>query len=73
MGNIVPRAGIEHTSLAFRAITPCRLPDITTMPTLNCLCSSLPHNSVQTTTWCVYIYIYIYHLSKIISGRVPTL
>ena len=38
MRNIVPRAGIETTSLAFRAsvltITPHRLPDITTIPTL---------------------------------------
>ena len=31
MGNTVPRAGHELTSLAFRCatITPCRLPDVT--------------------------------------------
>ena len=36
MGNIVPRAGIKATSLAFWAsvltITPCMFPDVTTMP-----------------------------------------
>ena len=34
MVNIVPRAGVEHTSLEFRACVPpfiakCRLPDLT--------------------------------------------
>ena len=36
MGNIVPRAGSESTSLALQAsvliITPCRLHDVTTIP-----------------------------------------
>ena len=54
IGNIVPRAGIERTSRAFQAssltITPPRLPDVTTMPTPTCLCSSLPQRAVQTTT-----------------------
>ena len=31
-------------------ITPCRLPDVTTIPTPACLCNSLPQRSVQTTT-----------------------
>ena len=43
MGNIVPTAGIEPTSLAFRAsvltITPHRIPDVTTIPTPTYLCS----------------------------------
>ena len=50
MGNIVPRAGIEPTSLAFQAsvltITLHRLPDVTTIPTRPCLCSSLPERAV---------------------------
>ena len=45
MGNTVPSAGIEATSLAFRAsvlsITPPRLPDVTMLPTPTCLCGSL--------------------------------
>ena len=52
MGNTVPRAGIKPTSLAFCAnvltITQHRLPDVTTIPTPNCLCSSLPQRSVQS-------------------------
>ena len=54
VGNIVPRVGIEPTSLAFQAnvliITPHRLPDVITIPMPTCLCSSLPQRSVQTTT-----------------------
>ena len=46
MGNIVPRAGIESTSLAFQTsvltITPPRLPDVITIPTNTCLNGSLP-------------------------------
>ena len=57
MGNIVPRVGIEPTSLAFRTsvlnITSPRLPDVTTLPMPTCLpvyLPSLPERSVQTTT-----------------------
>ena len=53
MGNIVPKAGIAPTSLAILGqrdrITPCRLPDVTTIPTPSCVCSSLPQRSVQIT------------------------
>ena len=53
MGNIIPRAGLEPTSLAFQAsvlpYSPCRLPDVNTMPIPTCLCSSFPQRSVQTT------------------------
>ena len=47
MGNTVPGAGLESTSLAFWAsvlpfITPCRLPDVTNIPMPSWLCSSLP-------------------------------
>ena len=45
MGNIVSRAEIEPTSLAFQAsvltIKPPRLHDVTTVPTPTCLCSFL--------------------------------
>ena len=55
MRNIVPRAGIEPTTLAFRArvltIIPPRLFDVTTIPTSTCLCGSLPERSLQTTTF----------------------
>ena len=54
IGNNVPRAGIEATSLAFRAsaptITPCRLPDVTLTPMPTCLCGTLPEKAVQTPT-----------------------
>ena len=54
IGNIVPIAGIERKSLAFRAsvltITPRRIPDVTIIPTPTCLYSSVPERSVQTTT-----------------------
>ena len=64
MGNIVHRVGIKPTSLEFRAsvttITPCRLPDVATIPTPNCLCSSLPQRSMQTTTLlCLAYYLYL--------------
>ena len=54
MGNIVSRAGIESTSLALQAsVLPLHdigfLPDVTTICTATCLCSSLPQRSVQTT------------------------
>ena len=55
MGNITPRTVIEPTSLAFRArvltITLPRLPDVTTLPTPNYLCGSLPEKSVRTITY----------------------
>ena len=54
MGSTVPRAGLEPRSLAFRAsVLPLHhigFPDITTMPTPTCLCSSLHQRSVHTTT-----------------------
>ena len=54
IGNIVPRAGIKYMSLTFWAIvlmvTPCRLPNVTTISTPACLCSSLPQWLVQTAT-----------------------
>ena len=52
MGNSASRVGIETTSLALWAsvLTPPRLPDVTTLPTSNCLWGSLPDRSVQTTT-----------------------
>ena len=54
MENIVPRAGIEPISQAFRAsVLPMHhvgFPDVNTIPMPTCLCSSLPQRSVQTTT-----------------------
>ena len=54
MGNIVHRAGIEPTSLAFRAsVLPLHhvgYPDVTTIPTPTCLCGPLPQRSVHATT-----------------------
>ena len=54
MGDIVPRMGIEPTSLSFRASvlinTPSRLPDVTSVPMPTGLCSFFPERSVQTTT-----------------------
>ena len=54
MGNIVPRAGLEPTPLAFWAsVLPLHhigFPDDTAIPTPTCLCGSLPHMLVQTTT-----------------------
>ena len=62
--NIVPRAGIELTSLAFRGqcatITACRLCDGTTIPMPTCLCGSLPQRSVPTTTHCSLSALYYY-------------
>ena len=46
MGNIVPRAGLEHTSLAFLGSLLPLYPDVTIIPMPTRLCSSLP----QTTT-----------------------
>ena len=54
MGNIVPRAAIEHTSLAFwafiLALHHICFPDGTTVSISTCLCGSLPQRSLQTTT-----------------------
>ena len=54
MGSIVPRAGIELTSLDFRAsvltISPPKPLDVTILPMSTCLCGSLPERSVQTAT-----------------------
>ena len=51
MGNNVPRAGFEPTSLAFRAnVLPLHCPDVIIIPMPTCLCSSLPQRPVQTTT-----------------------
>ena len=54
MGNTVPRAGLEPTSLTFRAsVLPLHhvgFPDVITIPTPTCLYSSLPQTSGQTTT-----------------------
>ena len=55
MGNIVPRAGMQPTYISGILgecvhATPCRLPDVTPIPTPTCVCSSLPQRSVQTTT-----------------------
>ena len=43
IGNIVPRAGLERTSLAFRA-------SVLPLHHTGSLCGSLPQRSVQTTT-----------------------
>ena len=54
MGNIVPGVGIKPTSLVFQAsvltIKTARLPDVTTVPTPTCLCSSLHEWSMQIKT-----------------------
>ena len=51
-GKYCARAGIEPTSLALQASAlPCRLSDVTTLPTPTRLCSSFPERSVQTTTF----------------------
>ena len=51
MGNTVPRLGLKTTSLAFRAsvlpFSPRSLPDVTTMPTPSCVCSSLVTSEVN--------------------------
>ena len=54
MVNIVPRAGLEPTSLAFHAsVLPLHhigFPGVTnTVPMPTCLCSSLPQTPVQTS------------------------
>ena len=50
-GNIAPRAGITPMSVTFWArvliITPPRLPAVTTLSTLNCLCGSFPDRSMR--------------------------
>ena len=58
---IVPRVGLKPTSLAFRAsvltLHHIGSPDVTTIPTPTCLCSSLPQRSVPTTTYiCIRCY-----------------
>ena len=44
IGNIAPEAGIESIFLAFQTsvliMTPLRLPDVTILPMLTCLCGS---------------------------------
>ena len=54
MGNIVPRVGLKHISLAFRAsVLPLHhigFPDVTFIPTPTCLYKSLPQRPVQSTT-----------------------
>ena len=54
MGNSVPRAGIEPTSLSLRAnvltVTHARLPDITMRPKPACVCGFLSERAVQTAT-----------------------
>ena len=54
MGNIVPRAGIEPTSLGFRTsvltIKPPRVPNVSIISTPICPCGSLPERSAQTIT-----------------------
>ena len=59
MGNIVPRAGIELTSLAFQT-SVLQLHHVGSLMSCipTCLCGSLPQRSVQTTT-CIYVYMYI--------------
>ena len=49
MGNIVPRARIEPTSLAFHA-TPPRLPDVTILSMPTCLCGSLSERADYDST-----------------------
>ena len=52
---ILPRVGLEPSSLAFWAsMLPCKVPDVTTIPMPPCLCSSLLPKSVQTTTIFTY-------------------
>ena len=54
MGNIMPRAGIESTSLAFQAsvlkLHHVGLPDVTTIPILPIYAAPLPRRSVQPIT-----------------------
>ena len=54
MGNIVSRAELKPTSLAFRArVLPLHhigFPDVTTIPIPTYLCGSLPQRSEHTTT-----------------------
>ena len=54
MRNIAHRTGFEPRPLSFWAsvltILPPRLPYLTTLPMLTCLCGSLSVRSVQTTT-----------------------
>ena len=54
MGIIVPRAGLEPTSLPFwasvLALHHVGFPDVINIPMPTSLCSSLPQRSVQTTT-----------------------
>ena len=56
MGNTVPRVGLKCTSLAFQAsvltLHHIGFPDVTTILTPTCICSSLPQRPVQTTTVC---------------------
>ena len=54
MGNNVPRAGLEPTSLTFwasvRPLHHIGFPDVTNVPMPTCLKSCLPQRSVHTTT-----------------------
>ena len=60
MGNIMPRVGIDPSSLAFQAsvlsITSPRLPGVTTLPTPTFLCGSVPERLGQTTTFLIFIF-----------------
>ena len=64
MGDIVPRTGIEPTSLAFQAsvliITPSGLREVTMLHMSTWLCGSLPDRSVQTIYYIYNTRIYIY-------------
>ena len=61
MENIVPRAQIEPTPLAFwvnmLTVLPPRLPEVIILPTPTCLCGSLPERSGQTFYPCLCLYL----------------
>ena len=61
MGNITPIAGLEPISVSFQAsVLPLHnvgFPDVTTIPTPTCVCSSLPQRSLQSTTQAMHLYI----------------
>ena len=67
IGNIVPRVGLEPTSLAFQAsVLPLHhvvFSDVTTMPTPTCLCGSLPQVSADYT----YIQTYMHTHTNLIT------
>ena len=53
MGNTMPRAGIDPTSMTFRdSVLPLHnigFPDVTTIRILTCLCSSLPQTGSEVS------------------------